>query len=269
MLLKQIIFLTLSLSCNLQFNAIGKNLTPDLKTIMSSSIPFREDGKIFIPSNIKHIKLDIGLSYSAPMAQYWLTHEDDLMVFGFEPNPESVKSILEGAVKRHESHGDPLDKRFIGKEFQLIPCALGLSNDSLIKFHVTSDCGCSSIYTPKYFAIDNIIEVPIFSLARFFDLFPFDTHPFIDYIKIDTQGSDLDIVKSGGKHIAEHIIFLTIEAENDQYENTHNSVLEIEHYMNSIGFQRYYCSETSDPTFINCRFEDYAKQAGVKIYQHG
>lgn len=249
---------------------IAADMCQDLKTMVSHAIPLREDGKINIPSQIKHIKLDIGLSYSAPMSQQWLTHEDDLLVFGFEPNPASVTSILQGATKREKYHGDPLETRFIGKNFFLIPCALGLSNNTSIKFFVTgNDHGCSSIYFPKSFPIECIIEVPIFSLASFFDLLPFDTHPVIDYIKIDAQGSDLNIVKSAGGYLKERVIYVTLEAENTSYENTTNSHWDIYTYMLSIGFVRHACPNTSDPTYFNPRFSDYIKNHHVQIYQKG
>lgn len=86
--------------------------------LLNNGISLRKsDGKIEIPNHIKHIKLDIGLSYSAPMSQYWLSHEKDLLVFGFEPNPACVESIFKGATKWHPSHGDPLEPRFVNKNF--------------------------------------------------------------------------------------------------------------------------------------------------------
>ncbi len=244
----------------------------DLKTLISQTISFREDGKISIPSHIKHIKLDIGLSYSAPMSQYWLTHEDDLLVFGFEPNPEAVHSILQGAKKRHAGHGDPLDKKFIGTQFFIIPSALGLQSmsNSLMKFYVTKDdCGCSSLYRPKEMEIERIVNVPVFSLSDFFDLFPFDTHPVIDYIKIDAQGADLEIAKGAGRYLAEKVVYITLEPENDQYENTANSHQSIDAYMHSIGFIPHTSKDTGDPTYFNPRFIDYIKNNPVKIYQKG
>jgi hypothetical protein len=39
----------------------------DLRTFIQDTISLRADGKIAIPSHIKHIKLDIDLSYSAPL----------------------------------------------------------------------------------------------------------------------------------------------------------------------------------------------------------
>lgn len=240
----------------------------DMRELVNHSISLRPDGKIYIPADIKRIKLDIGLSYSAPMSQEWLTREDDLLVFGFEPNPEAVASILNGATKRHSEHGNPLEVRFIGKRFFLIPCALGRSLTGTIPLFVTQvDCGCSSIYRPNSFAIERVVEVPIFSLADFFDLFPFDTHPVIEYIKIDAQGSDLDIVKSAGHYIAERVVYITLEPENDQYAGTKNSLQEIETYFRSIGFVRHISVDVIDPTYVNLRYLSYAKKQHIKIWQ--
>lgn len=248
----------------------GSNSHNFLKLMREASIPLRSDGKIKIPLHIKHVKLDIGLSYSAPMSQYWLSHENDLMVFGFEPNPVGATSILQGATKRHAYHGDPLEKKFIGTKFFLIPCALGLSCNTTARFFVTKDdCGCSSIYYPKNFIVNQILEVPIFPLSDFFDLFPFDTHPVIDYIKIDTQGCDLNIAKSAGHYLAERVIYITLEAEDSQYENTDNSYQAIDDYMKSIGFIRHISPYTSDPTYFNSRYSEYVKNHSIQIYQQG
>ncbi len=251
------------------FSKTNSNM-PSLKTIIQNFINFKKDGKIDIPLDIKRIKLDIGLSYGANNSQYWLTHEENLMVFGFEPNPECIGSILQDSeIKlRHESHGTPLEKKFVNKNFFLIPCALGLQSNSMMKFYVTkNDCGCSSIYPPVYFPVEDIIEVPMFSLSDFFDLFPFDTHPVIEYIKIDAQGSDLDIVKSAGNYLTERIIYITLEAEIGQYQNAVSSARDIHNYMKSIGFVEYRSSFTDDPTYFNPRFSGYIKNNPVKIFQ--
>ncbi len=131
-------------------------------------------GKISIPENVKHVKLDIGLSYSAPMSQYWLSHEEDLMVFGFEPNPAAVMSIMNGAVKLYPYHGEPLELKYVGRDFFVVPCALGPSEQNRATFYITrEDCGCSSLYEPEFFDVADIIDVPIFSLSDFFEFFPF------------------------------------------------------------------------------------------------
>jgi len=247
-----------------------ENQETSIRAILPKSLTFdNKTGKIIIPEYIKHIKLDIGLSYSAPMSQHWLMEEQNLWVFGFEPNQRSAESILNGASKILPSHGEPLEKRFINERFFLIPCALGISSDHMMPFFVTADCGCCSLYKPKELELEKMIQVPVFNLEDFFNIFPFDTHPVIDYIKIDAQGADLDIVKSAGKYLAQRIVFITVEAENDAYENTHNSSQEIDNYLYSQGFQRYTSALTGDPTYINLNFVDYARDNSIIIYQQG
>lgn len=254
----------------LHLGALYGQASPLFREFISEYVPLREsDGKFAIAESVQHVKLDVGLSYSAPMAQYWLSHEDNLIVFGFEPNPTSVSSIRKGAVKMDPSHGVPLERKYVDQSFFLIPCALGLSSQPMIQFYVTTDCGCCSIYEPETLEVAGVIEVPFFPLSDFFDHFPFDTHPVIDYIKIDAQGADLDIVKSAGHYLAERVIYVTIEAEDSHYKNTNNSESDIENYMQAVGFIRYRSNHTTDPTYINTRFLDYVKTHDVKIYQNG
>lgn len=253
-----------------QESAINISAPATLKELIEASVPFRSDGKINIPTTIGHIKLDIGLFYNAPMSQYWLSHdEENLWVFGFEPIPETIDAIFHDTTKRNPIHGDLLEKKFIGKRFFLIPCALGLATSHTTKFFVTPSSDCSSIYVPKCFDVSKVIEVPIFSLSEFFDIFPFDTHPIIDYIKIDAQGADLDIAKSAGRYLPEHVVYITLEAENAQYENTSNSYEMIDEYMQKLGFVRYTSRYTCDPTYFNPRFADYVNKHKISIYQQG
>lgn len=222
----------------------------------NTSLKFKENGKLDLPKNKKHVKIDIGLSYNAPQSQLWLSKENDLLVFGFEPHPDSVKSITNGAVKLHSEHGNPLDIKYINKQFFIIPCALGLVNTNLKLYSTSNDPGCSSVFEPNYFNINNIFEVPCFTLKSFFDIFPFEDYPLIEYIKVDAQGSDLNIVKSGYEYIKNHVAIITLEAENFQYKNTSNSESEINSYMESIGFEKVYTTRTTDPTFINKKFKN-------------
>jgi len=233
-------------------------------------VPMRKDGKIYIPKDIKHVKLDVGLSYNAPHSQHWLVREDNLVVFGFEPNVDSINSIKKGAKKLHPLHGEPLDPKFVGTRFFVFPCALSSVATGMQTFYVTNnDCGCSSLYKPKYFEVAKVVKVPVFCLSDFFDLFPFDTHPIIEYIKIDAQGSDLEIAKGAGKYLRERVVYITLEPENSQYEYTANSVKAIDEYMSEIGFTRDHRQNTSDPTYLNTKYVDYAKNNDILIFQRG
>jgi hypothetical protein len=49
---------------------------------------------IFVPSNCKHVKLDIGLSYTAPISNKWLIKEPNVLVLGYEPVIANCNNIL-------------------------------------------------------------------------------------------------------------------------------------------------------------------------------
>ena len=51
------------------------------------------DGKIVLPDWVKRLKVDVGLSYSAANSIQWIRQDPNLMVFGFEPLPESCEKL--------------------------------------------------------------------------------------------------------------------------------------------------------------------------------
>jgi len=238
-----------------------------LKTILEENGILFENNKIKIPSNFKHIKLDIGLSYSAPQTQVWLKNEDNLLVFGFEPNPDSVNSIKSLLnTKKDLCRVDVLEQKYINKSAFIIPIALGTNHNDSVDFYITeNDEGCSSLYKPINIPIKKCIKVPVFKLSDFFDIFPFDTVDYIEYIKIDAQGSDLDIIKSGGEYISKKVVFVTLEADGNHYSGAfHNITENITEYMNSIGFQKINHPNTTDPTYVNTKFIEISKDIYIR-----
>jgi FkbM family methyltransferase len=237
-----------------------------LEQICQKNNIITKNGKIVIPDWVQHIKLDIGLSYSAPQSNVWLNNQDNLLVFGFEPNPDSCKSILSpNNKKKHYGHGDVLQYKYITEnKFKLLPIALSDKN-GILDFYVTEkDEGCSSLFRPVYDNIKSIIKVPIYTLADFFQILP--ENLIIEYIKIDAQGSDLDIIKGGGKYISERVLCVTLEAENQQYYGTNNHVNKIIEYMESINFELCKHPNTDDPTFFN---RNFSNSKNIFIYQKG
>jgi hypothetical protein len=102
---------------------------------------------INIMNNIKKVKIDIGLSYSAPHSNLWLNNDDNLIVFGFEPDIDSVNCILsKNIVKRDHSHGEPIKNEYINTRFFIIPIALDNVTNPIEKdfYVVKNDCGTSS-----------------------------------------------------------------------------------------------------------------------------
>lgn len=227
---------------------------------------------INIKPNITHIKLDVGLSYGAPISNIWLQNEPNVLVIGFEPNLHSVNNILnKNIVNRHPLHGEPIRNEYINDRFFIFPIALSNVDTpcEMVFYETHNDVGCSSLLKP----IDQRLgpytvksAVPVYSLKHFFDLFPFDRFEYIDYIKIDAQGSDLDILKGAGNYLKERVVYITAEPEHEYYENCHNNnTTNIENYLKTQNFIRVYNKNTVDPTFLNITFQHLADT--IFIYQ--
>jgi len=224
-----------------------------------------------IPENCTHVKLDVGLSYSAPQSQDWLSKEPNLMVFGFEPNPELVYN---GNIqKRDPAHGEPLQKKYIDeKRFTLVRIALSDVNKvEQMDFYINNnDCGTSSLFKhdEKYLgSIKKVVKVNVCSLKMFFDNFPWERFEYIDYIKIDAQSSDLNILKSAGKYLQERVVFVTAEADgyfyyNGEACNTNNII----NYMLSQNFIKINHPNTQDPTFVNRKFIEISKNIYINQF---
>jgi len=229
-----------------------------------------------IPEKCSHIKIDIGLSYNAPQSQNWLSNEPNLMVIGFEPNPDVIDSISKGNIqKRHPGHGEPLQKNYIDeKRFSLVSVALSdVDKVEQMNFYINNtnnDCGTSSLFIhhEKYLSsIEKVVQVNVCSLKMFFDNFPWERFEYIDYIKIDAQGSDLNILKGAGKYLQERVVFVTAEADGYQYYgaeacNTNNII----NYMLSQNFIPINHPNTQDPTFVNRKFIEISKNIYINQY---
>jgi FkbM family methyltransferase len=217
-----------------------------------------------VPNHIKRIKLDVGLSYSAPHSQIWLDNnkENDLYVFGFEPNPECYNSILNKNIKKqNEGHSTPIENKYIddNKYFKVIPVALSNNEkEQYMDFYaMKNDCGTSSLFKPidlNLGEVKEVVKVPVFSLKHFFDLFDWERFPIIEYLKIDAQGADLDIIKGAGDYIT-RIVYITAEPESENYLNNHNNtVTNMINYLEKYDFIPIQHQNTGDPTFINKKF---------------
>lgn len=211
-----------------------------------------KDEKIFIPSWAKKVKIDVGTSLSAPNSEVWLSRENNLVVFGFEPNIYNIE-ILHKGQNFWPYH---IKKERIGYSFFCINCALSNTISEKEKFYCTgnNNSGTSSLYEPKTFEVLDIIEIPVLTLKSFFDLFPWDKIPYIDQLKIDAQSSDFNIIKGCGEYLSQKIVYIDVETStNGQYFSNENSYL-IKKYLEDNGFE---ClSWGINATFVNIKYKN-------------
>lgn len=228
-----------------------------------------ENGKIVIPESIKRIKFDIGIAIEAIHTEDWLNKDPEhLLVFGFEALPycinETKKYFSQPSSKWKKDN--VINTSWLNNQFIIIPVAIGNKSNETVDFFVTNNnIGCSSLLKPSNVleragvSLENIISVPIFKLSDFFELLPLDTIDYIEYIKVDVQGMDLEVIKSGGEYISDKVVFVTMEAETTQYENaSDNNLKNMIDYMNSIGFYHIKHRNCSDATFLNRKFQHLA-----------
>ena len=232
---------------------------------------------INIPDNVKKIKIDIGLSYGANQSNVWFENDVDeaLFVFGFEPNPDCLSVLYAGNIQvQHPEHPSGIADKYLKSRFAIIPVALSNFKEekTMDFFMMQRDCGTSSLYTPIdpfIGPIKEVVKIPVFSLKHFFDAFKWwDRFPYIEYIKIDAQGSDFDIILGAEHYLKERVVYITAEPEIYQYSGCgHNNEYNMTGYMNSIGFERIYHPNTHDPTYINKNFLHL--KDSIFIYQKG
>jgi FkbM family methyltransferase len=243
--------------------------------IQTAGIPL-ENGKLVIPPQFTRIKLDIGIAIEAIHTEDWLNkHPTDLLVFGFEPLPLCVQKTREYFQQTTSKWGrnQVIDKGWLDHAFRIVPVALGKST-GVADFYVTSarNVGCSSLLRPTddgyrhmNVTLDRTIPVPVFRLAEFFALLP-DTVAYVEHIKVDTQGTDLEVIQSGGHYIADKVVYVTMEPESSTYHGAEgNTVERMTAYMNSIGFDLV-DARTNDPTFLNRKFQHVASSIYISQF---
>jgi len=238
-----------------------------------------KDGKIVLPDWVTSIKIDVGIAYDAPHTQNWIDADPGTIVFCFEANPRWIKYLMTPPKERDYNFKDYVSSRpgtpykelefdNIGRRCFIFPVALhNVSEPTTMDFYVTElSEGCCSLLrpTPTFSSISEVVKVPVYSLSDFFKLLPDDI--IVDYIKIDVQGVDIDVIKSAGDYMSERVVYITAEPETATYENaSENTPENMNTYLTTRGFTNVRHTNTHDPTFLNKKFFD---RQGVYIFQY-
>lgn len=196
------------------------------------------------------IKFDIGANMGVDTKGM---ASDGSTVYAFEPTHELLSKYLWPL-----SFGNP--------NIIVIPFAVDLEN-SFKKFNIAAhrDWGCSSLYdfaddiherwpNRPDFNVTHSYKVPTITLKDFIELYNI---PHIDYLHIDAQGNDLNVLMS--LHDKVSIVKSgVVEASDkvDLYKGTSNSSDEIRNFLLSNGFKITH-EETNDVVGaeINIHFE--------------
>lgn len=151
--------------------------------------------------------------------------------FGFDADEEECNRLNENPPQGFNS-------------FSMLPYFVGKSKESL-DFHIYNSPGDSSSYLPasefvkKFrpsFGVNKSVNVKPVNLS---DIFYTEKINSVDLLKLDTQGTELDILKSAKNDFNK---FLLIEAEVEIFEMYEGQPLigEFVNYMNQQGFDVLY-----------------------------
>jgi FkbM family methyltransferase len=157
--------------------------------------------------------LDVG-AQNGSFAKHlrWIGYDGHLLCF--EPNPEEF---------RHLSKEFEADARWRG-----FNVALGSQNTTQ-SFNITSNSLLSSFMTPKNAKVNYTCEVEVKRLDSLFeDLIKHIPTPRI-FMKIDTQGYDVEVIKGTGEHINNILVLQSEISVQPIYEN-------IPHYIEALAF---------------------------------
>lgn len=217
--------------------------------------------KFNIPKNIKNIRFDIGLSHSAPNSSYWLNKNEDVFIIGVEADKYAVDSIIKNGLftKQHE-----LYTLFPDKNFLLLNLALDNVDEPTTKlfYHMNEDVGASSLLKPTKtlnYSIKELSNVNVYSFYDLLDKIDWNRFEYIELVKIDTQGKDLDIIKSA-KNYLNKIVYLNCEVNTFNYYENNPKPHEFDEYMTANNFEKilnnsYVDGEVVDVTYFNKNYE--------------
>lgn len=180
---------------------------------------------------MKKVVFDIGANDGKETLERSL--EKNTIVYAFEPTRELlIKYLWPIAYENSNIH--------------IIPFAVDIEN-SFKKFNIAGngDWGCSSLYEftdnidsiwpgrPDFNMTDSYL-VPTITLYDFCNLYNIE---YIDFIEIDTQGNDFNVLKS----LKDKISIVkegVIEVSNkiSLYKNSNNKIDEVKKYLIDSGF---------------------------------
>jgi len=206
---------------------------------------------IKVPAECERLFVDVGLAIDAPHSAWWLLKDDKAFVIGVEPSPDNVSVLKKGRLANVSfpylcldenaiiQNGTQIGK--IGNRFCLLEFAIdNVDAPSSAPFYMTDErnTGCSSLLKPTDklgLDVKQIYQTPVVSLKTILDNVSFSKFEYITLLKSDTQGKDLDVVKSCREYLSK-ILAIKMEVRTDgQYENE-QKVEDIAEFMTANGF---------------------------------
>jgi len=175
----------------------------------------------------RRVWIDVG-AHEGEMTFPFAAADRSLLVYAFEPNLHAASRIM-GRLRNYVVLPVAIAEKDGSAELQLNAYE---QSSSLLP---ADAAGVKSWVTEQEFKVIGSVTVPTMRLDTFMDGAGIGS---VDYLKIDAQGLDLEVVKSAGdrlKDVAKVVLEATISSYR-QYEGAPDKAVIVE-YMESRGFR--------------------------------
>ena len=230
----------------------------------------------------KNIRFDVGCAATAPNSALWILQDPEVEVLAFEPDLRSFK-ILKSGKSTNQYLDKPrviknrniiffkkkLIKKFNSKNFKVYNIGIdNVARRTRKNFsHVEKEnYGCSSLLKPITSKLgiktDFKKTVTVFPLSYFLKKI---NSNYIEMLKTDTQGNDLNVLKSARQYIKK-IIFVQSEYwANQDYKGEKSKNEARREIINFMKKQNFYCYFYTDVDifFVNLKFENIIKDSKI------
>ena len=188
---------------------------------------FLVEKKVF--ENDPLVVVDVGAK--AGFEKHWDHYGDQIKLIGFEPNKDSFEECV---------------RRKSNKQTKYYPYALDRYKGER-DFFITAYPSSCGLYKPnqkmveKFGAEDNLtviekIKVKTIDLDSFADQYEIDC---VDFMKLDTEGSELDILHGAENVLNKSVLGLSIEVSFIKMHEGQPLISDIDQYLRRLGFKLY------------------------------
>lgn len=186
---------------------------------------FKESTSCHQPNDCDLVVVDVGCRWG--FADQFIQCLDNFRLYGFDPDKEECER---------------LDKLYASDRIKLVPFGLA-DHIGSARLFLTKEPACSSLYEPdpqltdNYSALDcarktGETEIEVTTLDQWSD----DSGvKYIDYIKIDTQGSEL-LVLNGARHALDNVRALNVEVEFNPIYQGQPLFADVDNFLRQQGF---------------------------------
>jgi FkbM family methyltransferase len=163
--------------------------------------------------------------------KHWNHYGDQINLIGFEPNEDSYKECVEKKSNAQTSYYPyALDRKKGEKDFYitsyLSACGFYKPDKKMIKRFGSEDT----------FNVTEVVKVSTIDLDSFCEEYNIQN---VDFIKLDTEGSELDILKGAEKTLKNSVLGLSVEVEFIKMYIDQPLFSDIDQYLRSLNFELY------------------------------